>query len=78
MATDPNAIPAMSAPMSSHPNGVRSWRNGVAASVPHPTAANSNRPAARHPDVLGARSRRDYLPPAQAAALAPRLRGRTC
>jgi hypothetical protein len=47
--------------MSSHPNSVRSWGNAEVTADPHPTAANSNRPVARHPDVLGTRSHWDYL-----------------
>src|ERR1035438_6014849 len=60
-AANPNVTPAVPSPVSSHPNGVGSWRNGIAASDPHPAAANSNRPVAGHPDVFGPRSHRDYL-----------------
>ena len=61
MTADPNVTPTMSAPMSSHPNGMGSWGNAVMTSDPHPTAANSNGPVARHPDVRGTRSHWDYL-----------------
>src|ERR1039458_2669485 len=60
-AANPNVTPTVPSPVSSHPNGVGSWRNGIAASDPHPAAANSNRPVAGHPDVIGPRSHRDYL-----------------
>ena len=61
MAADPNVTPSVPTPVSSHPNRVGSGRNSIVATNPHISAAGSNRPVTRQPNVIRPRNRRDYL-----------------